>query len=693
MTAVTDLTDIGTEAVKGIGKIRASLLEKLGIRTVRELLYYFPRAYENYADAFKLRDAPDKTKVCVKARLLADAKVITVNSGMTIVKASATDGTDIMQLVFFNNKYVASDLREKREMLFYGVVTVNGNGGFEMLSPSYCDVSKGGYHHPVYRCTEGITSKTISVCVKNAIDEYLPHLRETVPNGILRKYKIPDIKTAIKLVHFPSNAAEITNARRRLIFEELLVLSVGLRLAKTSGQTPTELVAADDRTEEFLSLLPFKPTLSQKNAITDCSLDMKSGKSMRRLIQGDVGSGKTAVAAAAIFNAVRNGMQAVLMAPTEVLAQQHKKTFDAFFRSTGIKTELLTGSTAQKEKNRIKQAAANGDVDLIIGTHAVITPDVAFKRLGLCVTDEQHRFGVNQRTSLGEKGGNPHVLVMSATPIPRTLSLVIYGDLDISVIDEKPAGRKEIKTFRITSDKKKRMYGFIKKELDAGHQCFIVCPLAEEKDSEISRCIFEDEDDGSGLVIAEKYYRELSAGEFKSYKTALLHGKMKPKKKDEIMALFASGSIQLLVSTVVIEVGIDVPNATVIAIENAERFGLSQLHQLRGRCGRGVNDSFCILISDSTGEKAEKRFDIMCGTNDGFLIADEDLKMRGPGDFFGERQSGMPELKIADLMTDSRILYAAKNEADAIISSDPELSSEENKQIKKEVENLFSKIN
>ena len=679
-------------ALKGVGKVRAEQFSKLGLHTIADLLYFYPRAYRNYADIFTLRNAPDG-KVCVKAHLLSDAKLIQTNGGTTVVRASATDGTDMVSLIWFNNKFVTADMKRGREMLFYGEIKTNGNGGFEMISPDYCTPEKGGYYHPVYRCTEGLTSKITASCVKKALDGYADLLPETFPVRLIGKYKIPDIKTAVKYIHFPKNDAELTNARRRLIFEELLVLSLGLMLAKNNGKTVTPFTVKHDYSDGFFSRLPFVPTNAQKRAVAECTSDMQSGKAMRRLIQGDVGSGKTAVAAAVIYNTVRNGMQAALMAPTEVLARQHKKTFDAFFAGTDIKTELLTGSTSAKEKSRIKKSLADGSVDVVIGTHAVITEDVAFKSLGLAVTDEQHRFGVRQRTSLSEKSANPHVLVMSATPIPRTLSLVVYGDLDISVLDEKPAGRKEIKTIRITSDKRERMFGFMKKELDAGRQCFIVCPLAEEKSEDFDLSQNGTEQKTPSLASSEKYYREISNGEFKNYKTALLHGKMTPRKKDEIMARFASGEIRLLVCTVVVEVGIDVPNATVMAVENAERFGLSQLHQLRGRCGRGNENSCCILISDSPSETSEQRFDIMCKTNDGFKIAEEDLKLRGPGDFFGERQSGIPELKIADLRTDSRILYAAKKEADGILTADPALSSTEHALIKREVQKLFTNIN
>lgn len=677
-------------SVKGIGGVRAALFEKMGIKTVEDLLFRFPRSYENFADVYKLRDAPPG-KVCIKARLLSSAKIIPRPGASPLVRASATDGTDILSITYFNNPHAANGLTAGREYLFYGELKTNSKGGFEMLSPVRCPPDKGGFYHPVYRCTEGISSAVTASCVKNALKDFSGMLADAISPETQKKYRIPDIKTAISFIHFPKNEAEIINARRRLIFEELLTLSLGLRLAKTESRAPTPNTVKTDFTEEFFALLPFAPTGAQKRAVSECVSDMESGKAMRRLIQGDVGSGKTAVAAAVMYNAVKNGMQAALMAPTEVLAKQHKKTFDRFFEGTGIVTELLTGSTTQKEKARIKKNLAEGKIDLLIGTHAVITDDVVFRSLGLAVTDEQHRFGVRQRSTLGEKGAAVHTLVMSATPIPRTLSLVVYGDLDISILDEKPAGRKEVQTFRITSEKREKMYCFIKQQLDAGRQCFIVCPLAEDRSE--NEEIFDGDDGGKEPVNAEKYYNDISNGVFSKYKTALLYGKMNAKKKNEIMDAFSSGEIRLLVCTVVVEVGIDVPNATVMAIENAERFGLSQLHQLRGRCGRGAEKSFCILISDSYGETAEKRFETMCKTNDGFIIAEEDLKMRGPGDFFGERQSGIPELQIADLATDTRVLYAAKNEAENILNDDPALSKPENKLLRQKVIKLFASIN
>lgn len=670
-----------------IGEKKAALFRKLGIVTVEDLLYFFPRAYADFSDIKHLKDA-NENKMCVRIKITTDPKTITLKNGKVLTTVSGTDGENILRLSFFG-RYSSGNIKKDGSFLLYGNFVPERIGIYSSRNPEvWDDTPENVYFHPVYHCTAGITSRFISACMHRAFDNFSEGLTDNLPPEQLRKYRLPDIKKAIELIHFPKTADDIKQARRRLIYEELLILSLGLCSEKTTGKVASSYKITKDYSAEFSDLLPFRLTSAQKRCITDCINDMASGVAMRRLVQGDVGSGKTAVAASVIYTAVKNGMQAALMAPTEVLAAQHKKTFDMFFKDTGIKTELLTGSTSAKEKKRIKQALADGSADVVIGTHAVITDDVTFAHLGLAVTDEQHRFGVSQRTKLGDKGDTPHILVMSATPIPRTLSLVIYGDLDISILDEKPAGRKEVKTVKIGSDKRKRMFGYIKKELDKGHQAFIVCPLAEEKDEEQA-----EQNENAQLAIAEKYYKDISENEFRGYPCRLLHGKMKPKQKDEIMKAFSSGEIRLLVCTVVIEVGIDVPNATVMAIENAERFGLSQLHQLRGRCGRGQNESLCILISDAKGEISKKRFDIMCKTNDGFVIAEEDLKLRGPGDFFGNRQSGLPTLRIADLMTDSRVLYAAKTEAERILSADPTLISPQNENLKKEIGKLFNNIN
>ncbi len=447
---------------------------------------------------------------------------------------------------------------------------------------------------------------------------------------------------------------------------------------KSKTQTlKTDCVASKDFTEEFFSLLPFEPTSAQKRAVGEALADMKSGEPMNRLLQGDVGSGKTAVAAALIYTCVKNGWQCAMMAPTEVLAEQHMRTFEKFFGDTDISVDLVTGSMKKSEKNAAKARLISGETDLIIGTHALIQGDVGFKRLGLVITDEQHRFGVAQRSSFAAKGDNPHIYVMSATPIPRTLAMIMYGDLNVSVLDELPPGRKEVETFCVDTTYHERIYKYIKKHLDAGLQGYIVCPLVEEGEND------------NDLISAEKYCKDLSATTFRDYRVGLLHGKMKPREKDEIMRKFSSGEIQLLVSTVVIEVGVDVPNAAIMVIENAERFGLSQLHQLRGRIGRGSEKSTCILVSDAKGDEAKQRFETMCSTSDGFKIANVDLEMRGPGDFFGKRQHGLPKLRLADVMTDTHLLMRAQSCAQSVIAYDRDLSKEENRRLRKQVDTLF----
>ena len=469
----------------------------------------------------------------------------------------------------------------------------------------------------------------------------------------------------------------LRQAKRRLIFEELLVLQLGLLSKRSSADVKRTKPIKEDKSEEFYKKLPFEPTNAQKRVVSEAVSDLMSGKPMNRLVQGDVGSGKTAVAAAIIYTAVKNGFQAAFMAPTEVLANQHYKTLKNFFGDE-FSVSLLTGSTTAKNKRIVKEQLESGECNIVVGTHAMIQNDVNFKDLGLVITDEQHRFGVEQRTALSKKGENANVLVMSATPIPRTLAMVIYGDLDVSVLDELPKGRQPIKTFRVNSPYHPRLYEFLRKTMDNGQQGYIVCPLVEESESD--------------LVPATEYYDWLKANQFKNYTLGLLHGQMKPKEKDEIMARFYSGEIQLLISTVVIEVGVDVPNATVMIIENAERFGLSQLHQLRGRIGRGDKESTCVLLSDAQNEDALNRFQVLCDTNDGFVIAQKDLELRGPGDFFGSRQHGLPDMHIANLMTDTRILYEAQERAKEICEKDPALESEENALLKKEVERLFSNI-
>ena len=683
---MADVTETDVRYIKGIGEKRAQTFRKLGVNTVGDLLHTYPHRYEDWKHVLPLREAPTDETVCVRATVAHRPTVYRTPGGTLIVKAGATDGESIVMLTFFNNKYVADELKQGEEYLFYGKLGGGLGGYYEMSAPKFAPAEGQDYFHPVYALTAGLTAKTAAKAVRAALELAGDAVPDPLPPETVEKYGMPSLKDALRMIHFPADETEIRAARRRLIYDELLVLQLGLLKKDESLQQAGVYPVADDA-EAFFARLPFTPTGAQRRAVAECLADMRGGTAMRRLLQGDVGSGKTAVAAALIWCAAKSGLQSALMAPTEVLAQQHYRTFTKFYEGTGVRTALLTGSTAAKARREILAGLESGEIDLLIGTHAVITPAVRFKDLALCVTDEQHRFGVAQRAMLSAKGMAPHVLVMSATPIPRTLSLIIYGDLKLSVLDEKPAGRQEIATYAVDSGYRGRIHAFIKKQLDEGRQAYIVCPLVEEPDSED-----DDEETKAKRVSAREYMKELSEGVFKDYPTALLHGKLKPKEKDAVMRGFAAGEIKLLICTTVIEVGVDVPNANIIVIENAECFGLSQLHQLRGRTGRGSAQSYCILISDAAGENAQKRFAIMTETNDGFRIAEEDLALRGPGDFFGARQSGLPTLRIADLMTDSRVMYAAGRDAKRITDADPYLTLPEHRELKKSVERLFADI-
>lgn len=670
--------DVHIQYLKGVGPARAKLFEKLGITTVSALLRFFPRTYENWKDTVSILEAAPDTQVCIKAIVAQMPEEHRTAGGKILTKTTATDGTWVMTLTFFNNRYVKNQLEEGQEYLFFGKIQDSVYGGREMLSPRFVKAEGGTGLHPVYHQTQSLNAKAIAKCVRTALDSYSSLLPETLPEELIKKYRLLPLREAVEKIHFPQSEDDILAARRRLIYEELLVLQLGLLRIRSDKAQADAVALPTDFTPEFFSLLPFSPTGAQQRAVAECVADMQKTKPMNRLLQGDVGSGKTAVAAALVYTAVKNGMQAAVMAPTEVLAEQHAKTFADFFKGTCVRCALLTGTVGAAQKKHLKAALKAGEIDLLIGTHAILQADVEFSNLGLVVTDEQHRFGVEQRAALRSKGIAPHTLVMSATPIPRTVALVIYGDLDISILDELPKGRKPILTYAVDTSYRKRLYAFIKKHIDDGGQGYIVCPLVEEGETD--------------RVSAQALYEKLSADEFKNYRVGLLHGKIKPKEKEDIMRRFASGEIQLLICTVVVEVGIDVPNSSVMLIENAECFGLSQLHQLRGRIGRGMRQSHCVLVSDAKNEVSQRRFQVLCDTNDGFRIADEDLQLRGPGDFFGARQHGLPSLKIADLATDSRILHTAQSDARRILSEDPDLKMQENQGLRDAVGQLFADI-
>ena len=654
--------------IKGVGEARAMAFRSIGVSTIGELLRFYPRAYEDWSNIIPISQCLIGENVCIKGTVMFPVKNERVRGGMLIAKATITDGDDVVAATFFNNKYIEKMLKSGEEYLFYGKITLGKFSAREMITPMFIKSSQSVEIKPIYPQNKNITSKIIQSAVQNALDK-VETIPEYLPQEILKEYNLVSLDTAIRNIHFPKNDEDLQRARERLIFDELFILQLSLLSLKDENkEVKTKNIIEKDYTDEFFGLLPFTPTNAQKRAVKEAVSDMQKGKQMNRLLQGDVGSGKTAVAAAIVYSASKSGMQSALMAPTEVLATQHFETFTKLFSGTGIRCELLVGSTKAKDKKEIKQKLKNGEIDLIIGTHALIQEDVEFERLGLVITDEQHRFGVKQRTGLCSKGENPHVYVMSATPIPRTLALIFFGDLNVSILDELPPGRQKIDTYSVSSAKRGSMFEYIRKHLDEGYQAYIVCPLVEE--SEMMQ----------GIMSAEEYYKKAQLP-FNGYKLDLLHGKMTPKKKDEVMLKFKSGETQLLISTVVIEVGVDVPNAVIMVVENAERFGLSQLHQLRGRVGRGQGKSSCILVTDAKGDEAKARMKIMCETTDGFKIADEDLKLRGPGDFFGTRQHGLPKLKIADILTDTKILTQTQQLAISIMEEERLAKREEYRQI------------
>lgn len=670
---VTASTDI--QFLKGVGEKRAVVLKSKGIDSVGALLRFYPRDYIDWTDITEISKAPLFENVCIKAKVIS-VEASQKRSGIVLYSIVCEDASAQMTVVLFNQKYLAESMRVGREYLFYGKLS----GGFlfrQMSSPKIVPANNNGIE-PIYKASKGMTSKQIKSLIKTAIKEV--KLDEAIPEEIRLRNKLCSIDYAIENIHFPSCREAFLKAQKRLVFEELFVLRTGLALLKSHSGKASGYVIEKGYLSDFKELLPFNITSAQERVIKECMRDMFSGKVMNRLVQGDVGSGKTVIAAALMYSSAKNGFQSAMMAPTEILAIQHYKTLLSLTENTGIRCGLLTSNIKKKEKDAIKTALKNGEIDVIVGTHALLNGDVEFKRLGLVVTDEQHRFGVNQRGALSSKGQNPHTLVMSATPIPGTLALILYGDLDISIVDEYPAGRQKIDTYLVDSSYRERIYRYIKKFLDAGRQAYIVCPLL-------------DEGEEVDITSAKEHYVNLKDGEFRNYSVGLIHGKMNTKEKEAVMKQFSQGDIQLLVATTVIEVGIDVPNAVIMVIENAERFGLSQLHQLRGRVGRGKLKSDCILITDNTSEETLQRLEVIKNTTDGFKIADKDLALRGPGNFLGSRQHGLPPMKIADLFADSDMLKLAGEEAQNLLNTDPDLSQKDHTVLKAEITELYKKLN
>ena len=676
------MADLGTNVryIKGIGEARAAALEKLGITTLGDLIAYFPRGYEDRTQVRPIRELTAGESVCVRGMVAADLTAYRISGGRTIAKTRVVDDSGSLDLVFFNMEHRRDALHQGDVCVFFGKVEDNLRRK-QMINPLFEPEGRQqvtGRIMPIYPLTAGVTQGLMARAARQGLDACRELLPDVLPDEVRQAHKLCYVNYAYENIHFPSSPEALEVARRRLVFEELFLLTCGLQLLRQRRRDVAGPACRRMSMEPFYRRLPFALTGAQRRAIADAVEDMVSGKPMNRLCQGDVGSGKTMVAAACIWFAVENGWQTALMAPTEILARQHYQGLAPLLARFSIRCALLTGSTRSRERREILAGLADGTIDLCIGTHALLTEDVQYQKLGLVVTDEQHRFGVNQRAALSQKAEDPHMLVLSATPIPRTLALVIYGDLDVSVIDELPPGRQKVDTFALGESYRPRVQAFIRKLAAVGQQIFIVCPLVGEADQ------IPDE-----RKAVTAYAKQLREQVFPDLRVAVLHGKMKPREKEKVMAAFAAGESDILVSTTVVEVGVDVPNATCMVVENADRFGLSQLHQLRGRVGRGKAKSYCILLSDSQNEETRARLKVMTQTNDGFRISQEDLRLRGPGDFFGQRQHGLPAMKIADLSCDMRLLDEAQTAARQLMERDPELTDPAHRPLRRRIRQLF----
>ncbi|OQB12399.1 MAG: ATP-dependent DNA helicase RecG [Firmicutes bacterium ADurb.Bin193] len=664
------LREIGS--IKGVGKTREKLFLRLGIRTAEDMLRYFPRTYEDRSQIKSICDTIDGESVCIRATACTVLKTKRVRHGLSYQKVTVSDGTGVVFITWFNHDWLVRTFDLEAEYTYYGKVTVK-NGRLEMNNPV---IVRDNKIEPIYPLTAGLTQSVFRSVMEQCIP-YVSEIPEILPAWVREKYTLCGIEYAISNMHFPENFEKFEYARKRLAFEELFLLQLGLRLLKQrrAGLFGTPLCNTES-VKPFIESLPFPLTAAQKRVIKEILSDLRQEKVMQRLVQGDVGSGKTIVAAVAMLVAAKSGAQAAMMVPTEILAEQHFDSVSALLDKFGVTVGLLTGSLTAKQKKEMYQKIASGEISVVIGTHALIQSGVDFHSLCLVVTDEQHRFGVKQRAALALKGNSPHLLVMTATPIPRTLSLILYGDLNVSVIDELPPGRMKIDTYAVDETMRGRINEFMKKQVQSGRQVYIVCPLIDDSET-------------TELKAATEYAENLKKNVFVGFTVGLVHGRLKPKEKDDVMRRFSRGEIDVLVSTTVIEVGVNVPNATLMVIENAERFGLSQLHQLRGRVGRGRHKSYCILFNQGGGEIARQRMEIMEKTGDGFEISQKDLELRGPGEFFGTLQHGLPELKAANLYTDMGIVAISGEAVGKILSDDPDLSNEENALIRRRIEDMF----
>lgn len=676
------------DALPGVGPQRGKALARLGLTNIGELLRYYPRGYEDRSRLVKIDEAEPDEAVCVEAVVAHTPIYSHIRAGLGLIKLKVVDETGQIQLTFFNQQYVKNALQMGESYYFYGKIEGDGLAR-TMTNPAFESVKRPrflGRIMPIYSLTAGVSNNLLAGLSLQALD-CAAQLPDRLPAQLRLENELCELEYAIKEIHFPSNMDEQAVAARRLAFEELFFLSLGLAFLKERRTEQEGLVFSSCPLGEFAGMLPFSLTGAQRRVIEELTEDLQRGSPMNRLVQGDVGSGKTAVAAAAAYFAHCSGYQSAMMAPTEILAEQHFQSLSKLLAPCGMRLALLTGSMRAAEKRGVYQALETGAVDLVVGTHALISQGLQYQNLGLVITDEQHRFGVHQRAALLEKGEQsqhgavPHGLVMSATPIPRTLALMIYGDLDISIIDELPPGRTPIKTYLMRSSKRKDLFGFLDARIAEGRQAYIVCPMIEQSEETAS---------STAELKAVTSYAELVQAQLPARRIAVLHGKMKPKEKEQVMRAFSAGETDILVSTTVIEVGVDVPNATVMVIENAERFGLSQLHQLRGRVGRGAQESSCFLVSDNTNEETRARLKTLRDSTDGFAISEADLRLRGPGDFFGSRQHGLPEMRLADLSGDMRLLRQAQDAAAALLRRDPQLEQAEHRGLLDYVKELFA---
>ena len=679
------MSDLNTDVryIKGIGEKKAQALNKLGVFSLRDLVSFFPRKYEDRSETKPIALTCDGESVCVEAMVADTPRLTRVRRGLDLVKLRAVDDSGVLDITYFNMPYAKDNLHRGESYVFYGKIEANGPRR-SMVNP-VAEKAEGerkvtGRIVPVYRVAQGLSQRVMQQAVRQGLDACLSELPDVLPHSVRERNQLAQTAYAFENIHFPADFEALELARRRLIFEELFVLACALGRMRGERSRESGIRMEKSDLDRFWSALPFAPTGAQRRAVQEAMNDMDSGAVMNRLVQGDVGSGKTLVAAALIWHCAENGYMSAFMAPTEILADQHYHTLTELLSPLGLRVGKLTGAMTAKEKRIVREQLKAGQLDLVIGTHALFSADVEYEKLGLVVTDEQHRFGVGQRSALIGKGRKPHVLVMSATPIPRTLALIIYGDLDVSIIDELPPGRQKVDTFAVDESYRARLNGFIRKLVGEGRQIFVVCPMVEENDELPQK-----------LKSAEEHAQELQKV-FPDLRVACVHGKMKPKDKEAVMASMVAGETDILVATTVIEVGVDVPNAALIVVENAERFGLSQLHQLRGRVGRGRHKSWCILVSDNDGEENRARLGIMTKTNDGFKISEEDLRLRGPGDFFGSRQHGLPEMHVADLGADVNVLQKAQQEATLLLANDPALAAPEHAALRESVERLL-KVN